>query len=222
MSKSTSPGADKAQDRRQKARGKRQRDSQEIKYHISTYISQQDGKNKNTLPLSLSAAVCLGSFHYHFPRFSYSYLPYSIFGICICSTTLFLLHALTPFARVGRHSCRRRHRPTARVDSGPRRRRWRSRSHRRRERENDSYANALYANLPGHMIVFFFFFPLPLLFIMNYWTIGSLSKYKLSNKFERVQNQCLATSRQGAWLSSSALGGDIDTREFLLLACPSL
>lgn len=163
MSKSTSPGADKAQE----AEGKRQRDSQEIKYHISTYISQQDGKNKNTLPLSLSlsAAVCLGSFHYHFPRFSYSYLPYSIFGICICSTTLFLLHALTPFARVGRQLP-----PQTQTHSSSRPRTQKetlTQSQTERERERFVCKCPLCKSAGTHDR-FFSIFPLPLLFIMNY------------------------------------------------------
>lgn len=157
MSKSTSPGADKAQGtegRRQEATRQPRNQISYINLHITTRWEKQKQ--------SLSAAVCLGSFHYHFPRFSYSHfhLPYSIFVICICSSTLFLLHALTPFARVGQQlPPQQTHRPTLLETQN---------SEGDADVERDSYANAPYANLPGHMIGFFSFFPLPLLFIMNY------------------------------------------------------
>lgn len=175
----------------QKAEGNRQHDSQEIKYHISTYISQQDGKNKNSL-WGVSITIFSSIFIFVFPYTIY-HLPYSIFDvslwdICICSPTLFrslshsivLLHGLTPLARVGRQLPDPDPQLEPRGDPEP-----------GGGQARDSYANALYANLSGHMIVVFFFcFPSPPIStfrsIMNYWSIGSLSKYKLSNKFERV------------------------------------
>lgn len=106
MSKSTSPGADKAQGSRQEAEGKRQRDSQEIKYHISTYISQQDGKNKNTLSLSrlpcvwgVSITIFL-DFHI---RISIYHSPFTIFHIRYLHLQLdaLLITCAHTFARVG-------------------------------------------------------------------------------------------------------------------------
>lgn len=85
-----------------------------------------------------------------------------------------------------------------RIDPELRRRRWRW--------ERFVCKCSLCKSARTHDRFFFSFFPLPLLFIMNYWTIGSLSKYKLSNKFERGSPSSgvrINVSRT-PWLSSSA------------------
>lgn len=118
----------------------------------------------------------------YFPRFSYSYFhipftiyhipysafPYEIFAFAArlsLSLSLYLsivlLHGLTPLARVGRQLPDPDPQLEPRGDPGP-----------GGGQARDFYANALYANLSGHMIVVFFFFPSPPIStfrsIMNY------------------------------------------------------
>lgn len=140
----------------------------------------------------------MGSFHYHIfldfhIRISIYHLPFTIFHIRRFlmrylhlqpdSLSLYRLITWAHTFSEGRATAARP-RPTARASRRP----WAGRGTSERFLCKCSLCKSLRTH--DRCVFFFFCFPSPPIStfrsIMNYWSIGSLSKYKLSNKFERV------------------------------------